>query len=383
MIDLKNHPYFEEFTDPKSGVTSYILTERVAEFQKHFYFTNTSLTYDSKYLWILCCNPPMSVTTFAVVSLDPKNPCIKYFPQAGYLKGANIPAIIPRTHDLIFAVGRSVYKLTVEGEVTKIYTLPVEMTRGRNLDCLFTHASFSCDNKKLVMDVHIDEVVYVGFLNLETGEAEFIDDCFIPNHNHAQFSTTDPELILIDQEGWNDSKGNHHAFKNRTWLLDTKGTRFEPLIQSSWFGKDGTKICHDFWSKDGMICYQDYEKGAYECDIQTREITHVWKRPICHCHTNYNRMYWVADQTPYEWKEKPCKLLFYDRETKKEIEIFSAMPMHNDPGRTFHIDPHPAFTDDGEYIISTTTVRDGKVDVAITPVKPLVELCREKGNKMP
>ena len=31
MLDLKNHPYFEEYQDPKSGVTSYILTEKGRE----------------------------------------------------------------------------------------------------------------------------------------------------------------------------------------------------------------------------------------------------------------------------------------------------------------------------------------------------------------
>lgn len=139
-------------------------------------------------------------------------------------------------------------------------------------------------------------------------------------------------------------------------------------------------ICHDFWSKDGMICYQDYEKGAFECDIETREITHVWKRPICHCHANYDRSLWVCDQKPYEWTTIGCDVIFYDRETKKGIEIFSKMSMHKDAGRVFHIDPHPAFSDDGEYIISTTTVRDAQVDVAITPVEPLLERCRKNGT---
>ena len=43
MYDLSKHPYFEEYIDSKTGVKSYILTERVGFAQQHFYFTNTSL----------------------------------------------------------------------------------------------------------------------------------------------------------------------------------------------------------------------------------------------------------------------------------------------------------------------------------------------------
>ena len=33
MFDLSKHPYFEKYTDEKSGVESYILKERVAGFE--------------------------------------------------------------------------------------------------------------------------------------------------------------------------------------------------------------------------------------------------------------------------------------------------------------------------------------------------------------
>ncbi len=381
MMNLKEHLFFTEYADPKTGIKSYILKERVADVQKHFYFTNTSVTEDGKFLWILCATPPAKIHTFAIVSLDAQNPYIKHFLAAGYSGVGNIPGIFPGTHDLIFAEGRSLYKVTENGEITRLYTLPDEIVKRREIERVFTHASFSCDKKKLVLDVHIANKTYVGFYDFETKETEFIDEVFVPFHNHAQFSTKDPNLLILDQEGWTDPvSGEHGYFKNRTWLLDTKGTRFEPLIQSSWFCRDGSKYCHDFWSKDGYICFNDYDRGAFECDDLTRELTCVWNRPICHTHTNYDRSLWVADESPYHWKETPCKVLLYDRETKKEIEIFSGLPYHGiDPFREFHIDPHPAFTDDGEYIVSTTTVLDGRIDVAITPVKEALEICRKNG----
>ena len=166
--------------------------------------------------------------------------------------------------------------------------------------------------------------------------------------------------------------------------MTADGKRMEPLIPTSFFEHDGSMLCHDFWALDGTLCYVDFNKGAFECDVNSREFIHVWKRPVCHAHTNYDRSLWVADQTPYEWENTPCRVIFYDRKTDKEIDVFSALPYPSMPMRNgcYHIDPHPAFSDDGEYIISTVTVNDGNVDVAITPVEPLLELCRKNGRKV-
>ncbi len=385
MIDLERHPYFTSYIDPETGIKSYVLTERVAEAQRHFYFVNTSLTYDSKYLWIVCSNAPARINSLAVVSLDPDNPFIRHFPGAGFTGTGNCPLILPGTHDVIFAEGKTIYKVTVDGEITKVFTLGNDVLMGRQrwLERVFTHASISADGKMLALDSYITGKTYMGVLNLETKEYKLID-VLNQFHDHVQFSPRDNDLFLIDQEWWFDPiSGERFNYKNRTWLMDVNGTRFEPLIQASWFGRDGSRISHDFWSKDGnYICYNDYEKGAYECNIDTREITHVWKRPICHAHTNADRSLWVADQTPYAWRNKPCDVLLFDRETSKEIEIFSKLPYFTieDADKAYHIDPHPAFTDDGEYIISTTTVMDRNVDVAITPVKPALQICREKGR---
>lgn len=383
MIDLANHPYFKEYIDEKTGVKSYFLKEKVSQMHQHFYFCNTSLTFDSKYLWVRCLNAPAQIQSLAVVSLDTKEPFIRQFQGAGFSNLGNLPSIIPGTHDVIFAEGSSVYKVDIDGNIEELLTLSNDITRGRSVYKLFTHATLSCDKKLLAMDIMIADKTYMAFGNLETKEIDIVAKMG-GNYNHAQFSPVDPDLIIVDQDGWSDYfSGERFPFNNRIWLMDTKGKRFEPLIPTSWFGHDGTKLCHDFWALDGSLCYIDYDKGAYECNVSTREHIHVWKRPICHAHTNFNRSLWVGDQTPYEWSERPCRVLFYDRETNKEIDIFSAMPAPKVKSNGYyHLDPHPAFTDDGEYIISTVTLLDGSADVAITPVEPLLELCRKNGTNV-
>lgn len=397
MINLVNHPYFSEYIDPKSGVKSYLLTEKISKMQQHFYFCNTSLTFDSKYLWIRCSNPPAMIQSLAVVSLDPEEPFIRQFQGAGsdFAKG-NLPAIIPGTHDVIFGEGTSVYKVDIEGNIQEILnvnedTLVNQMPgflsiepnflKNKMPELLFTHATLSADHKTLAMDMYMGNKTYMCFGDLETGKIRMVDK-FGGRLDHAQFSPMHPDLILLDQDGWDDYfSGEHFIFHNRIWIMDRNGTRFEPLLQNSWFGHDGSMICHDFWSLDGKVCYVDYNRGAFECDLDTREEVCVWPRPVCHCHTNADRSLWVADQTPYAWATQPCQMLFFDRDSGKEIEIFSAMPnpdMRYKP--RYHIDPHPAFSEDGAYIISTTTVREGQVDVAITPVAPLLETCRKNGT---
>lgn len=379
MLDLKNHPYFTEYVDPVSGAVSYFLTEKVAGLQQQFYFSECSLTEDGKYLWICCLNAPAQFRYLAVVSMDPENPFIRPFLGAG-VQGGN-PNIIPGTHDVLFPQGSTMWRINVEGEMTKVLTLPEDFLHNRVPGSLTTHSSISCDGKYVVLDIRLTGFTYVGIGDMETGEFKLLNN-FGRLYDHAQFSPTNPELFLIDQDWWRDwHTGEYFCLDNRMWLMDIHGTRFEPVIPNAWYGRDGSEICHDFWAKDGTLCWIDYNKGAFECDIETREITHVWKRPTCHAHTTKDRMFWCADQTPYAWKERPCQTLFYDRATNKEIEIISANPNPKvERGGVYHLDPHPSFTTDDEYIISTTTLVGGSADVAITPVKPLVELCREKGT---
>lgn len=380
MLNLEQHPFFEEYVDEKTGVKSYILRKKVAQIQQNFYFTNPCLTNDGKFLWFRCLNEPSQVASLGVVSLDNENPFIRQFPGTAY-KGDNLPTVIPGSSDVMFGLENGIYKINVEGNIDKVLELDKKFLNFRTPERLMTHASISCDGKNIILDMVLAGKVYIAVGNLETGEVNIIHK-FEREYDHAQFSPIDPNLILLDQDWRRDyHTGEYFPIDNRIWLMDIRGTRFEPLLQNSWYGHDGTENSHDFWSQDGKVCWVDYAHGAFECDIESRKVTHVWKRPMCHCFTTANRKYWCADDTPYAWKERPCKVLFYDRESNKELEIFSALPYPEVPrGGNYHLDPHPTFSKDGKYIISMVTVYNGQVDIAITPVEPLIEACKAKGT---
>ena len=106
---------------------------------------------------------------------------------------------------------------------------------------------------------------------------------------------------------------------------------------------NGSHDCHEWWSQDGIICYQNYEAGTYEVNVYTNEKMHVWKRPVCHAHCSGDRRYWCANQTPYRWAETGCPILFFDRQTGKEIRSSPARCRRSTRAATTTPTPIPIF----------------------------------------
>ncbi len=216
--------------------------------------------------------------------------------------------------------------LTKSKSVVIFFRKSLEFEKKRIPNRVLTHVSISKDRKMIALDTFSGDKSNVAVGYLETGEKKtFFRTAGI--YNHAMFSPTENSLMLLEQDGWTDLYSDEHfVFLNRMWLLDVEKETFEAVIPNSWFAH-GSKIAHDFWALDGTLCYIDYDKGAYECDVKTGEHTHMWKRPVCHSHTNYDRSMWVADQTPYQWKDIPCRVIFYDRETNI---LFGYIELEND-----------------------------------------------------
>ena len=81
--DLISSPVFRPWTNYDSGITSYILDQRVAPLQQSFYFTNNSFSDDGLYLWFYCAHPPAG-NSYAGRSLgvyDVKDKQLRWFPE--------------------------------------------------------------------------------------------------------------------------------------------------------------------------------------------------------------------------------------------------------------------------------------------------------------
>lgn len=370
-FSLREHPFFTPWRDPVSGVESLILTERVAPWQKAFYFVNSSISPDGDWLWLETAFPPNPVKHLAVVGLDPEQPFIRHFPQAAC--HAETPVIDSRGR-VIFSMiedTADIWRMDVEGSLEKLFSLPESFVRHRKITRTGTHFTLSADGRYLLWDGKVGNRWYVATLNLETGDFRVIKT-FARHYNHAQMSSVDPELFCLAQDHWRDPvSGERGGYDLRIWLMTLDGKRFEPAEPAAFHGPSqaGNEVSHEWWAEDGRLCWIRYLDGAFEMDPGTRNTRHVWKRPLCHAHCDRTGRYWTADESPYRWPE-PCKVLFYDRKTGRETEIVSGMPAPEWGRHPWHVDPHPRFVHHDEWIVYTTTVR-GTVDAAVCPVGQL------------
>ncbi len=368
MHDLSRHPFFVRWRDPATGAESFILKERVAPVQQAFYFTNPAVSPDEEWLWFVAAFPPNRQRILAVVHLDPARPEIRLFPQAGFTSES--PMVAPDSAGACFGMGPSVYRVDLDGTVRTICTVPDAFLGGRRCTRVATHLTLSADGQNLLLDGDCGNAWWVGLGNVATGKVTILQE-FDRHHNHAQFSPTDAELFLIAQDQHRDpvsGKFIHHRL--RSFVMDTAGTRYE-CINPSHLCSPYRGACHEWWSRDGLACYIDYERGAYEHEVDTGVCRHVWKRAICHAHCSADRGLWCADQDPYRWQEDPVQILFFDRRRQRETAIVSAMPPPPVPREHYHLDPHPQFSPRDSWITYTTMVR-GMVDVALAPVAPLL-----------
>lgn len=370
MYSLASHPLFDERIDPVSGVRSFYLKEIIAPVQQHFYFISDSVDAEEQNLWITCAWPPSKPQTLARVSLDPSNPEFVHYPQAAYDSAR--PLISPQG-GIWFGVGPRIFHMDKAGQTEEIFCLPADYIDGRQLWDVATHLTLSADGRYLLLDGGVGNQWFVGTADIQTGEFRLLRE-FPSRHNHGQFSPTDPKRFLIARDQKADVVSGrflHHA--QRTWLMNLNTTEYRCLNpEHRCYPYHGA--CHEWWSRDGWLCYIDYDEGTYEMNVDTGEKNHLWTEPVCHAHCDASRRYWCADQSPYYWKERPCQVLFYDRETGKRLEIESAMdqPIPHIPNvrGLYHVDPHPQFSPQDSWIVYTATP-NGRPTVALTELEGL------------
>ncbi|MCC5830068.1 MAG: hypothetical protein JJU36_11535 [Phycisphaeraceae bacterium] len=374
-IDLTRHPYFESWRDPDSGVESFILTRRAGPFQRSNYYTTPSLSRDGRWLWFTVASPPTRSWTLAACCLDADEPRMVHFPHI--VPGGN-PLVLPEGDRVYVPVNESIYMQPVNGPPERVFRLPDELIANRRLDRLVTTLTMSADGRHFLLDAAIGNRWLIAVADRRTGEVTPLR-WFFRNYHHAMFSPIDPDLFMIGQGPWHDPvSGEKGNIDIRMWLMDRGGTRFEPVQSDLWFNHN-CESCHEWWTPDGMVNWCDYRDGVYEVDV-TRPVgdrprSLIWPRPLIHAHCCARRRLYVGDYHPYRWSEdRPCAVWFFDRKTGRELAIASAMPMPPiEPRelRAFHLDPHPQISPDGAHAIYTTSVR-GAVDVAITPLAPLI-----------
>ena len=152
VFDLEHHPHFVPWVDPRSGIRTFLLNERVSPVQQTFYFVNPGISDDGRFLWFFSAWDPAPYRTLSVVSLDPKAPLIRNFPHA--MPDGN-PLVAPEGDAIYFSMRQSVYKMDLTGKLTEIVKLDPDFIRGRRVGRLFSHLTLSADGKYFLLDGEI------------------------------------------------------------------------------------------------------------------------------------------------------------------------------------------------------------------------------------
>ena len=364
---VEHSPLFTRWSDPVSGVESYILSHRVAPIQQTFYFTHSGFSDDGRHLWFYCSFPPGGDAYYGrqLGVLDFVTQTIRHFPETQFMDAS--PFVDGTTGEVYWVTGLEIWKRGpgISDISQRIGTFPAELANNRRPLRMATHLSLSSDRKAFAIDALIGNDCFVGDLPLDGSGFRLWDkyDCC---YNHAQFSPTDPDLILLAQDGWHDAasgvKGETH---DRMWLL-RRGEKIRPIYPDDPSAMRG----HEWWDSDGVhVWYIHYRLGTEKVNIVTGERQNIWPNGHTHSHCDREGKYLVGDINPVpdDWR-----IAFYNIATGKEISIVTDLPRLSFPRSRYHVHPHPRFCFNDRYICYTTNVF-GSIDVALIPVAALVE----------
>lgn len=368
MIDPKASRLFTPWTHPDTGVTVYLLTEKVAPVQEAFYFVNDSMTHNGRYLWFYCAYPPSGSSgqgrTLGVV--DFARDTVHQFPETQF-QGAS-PYLDAETGEVYWGMGPSLWRRGpgADDAPERVNSLPDELIKNRAISRLATHLTRSADGSEFFVDAAFGLQWVMGSLPVDGGDYHLWQR-FDRNHNHAQFSPTDPDLVLFAEENHSDPiTGLRFGIVNRMWLI-RRGEVARPVYS------DPTRVTHEWWDPDGEHVWCVWGNEAWRTNIHTREVEKVtWPNHCWHAHATADCRYMVADSNERFYRGCPSKVGFLNRVTGTYVEMVDNPEMPGLVGSTYHIDPHPRFVGREQFVVFTTTVR-GEVDLAVARTADLIE----------
>jgi len=365
---------FTPWTDPVSGVQSFILSKRAAPVQQSFYYTNPSFTSDGRFLWFSCSFPPGGDGHYgrqlAVVDFEAQE--VRLFPETQFMGSS--PCVDLDNGDAYWTTGLEIWKRGPmrENKPILINTFPDEFAKKRRPGRIASHLTMSADRKTFAIDAVIGRESIVGDIPLDGGPFR-LWQIFDRHYDHAQFSPTDPDMILIAQDPWTDIvTGEYNNSVDRLWVI-RRGEKARPILPDSPLpsGQRG----HEWWDADGKhVWFLDYtegpDQGTKKVNIHTGKVETFWPHGHSHSHCDRSGKYFIGDIV--SWPKDAWQVAFFNSVTKREVALVTCLPPL--PIRSkYHVHPHPQFCMNDKYVCYTTNVL-GTVDVALVPVDYLIGL---------
>lgn len=381
MLTPESSRLFTPSVHAASGITSHVLTHRVAPVQQSFYYTHPSWSDSGRFLWLGCGFPPPggrhSQQVLGVVDFETDE--LRVYPETQHALCR--PWIDHATGEAYWGNHLDFWKRgpLADDRAVHIGAFPAHLARGLRPLCLSTHPTFSADGRSFNVDTRFTKpdgtpVCHIGDMPLDGSPFrvwQTIEDRF---HDHGLFSPTDPDLQLFAHEFWQDGERLGIPFDpalpyHRIWLI-RRGGQAAPLLK-----QPVSHSGHEWWDASGdFIWYLHYGVGVKKVSVATREETLVWPGALSHAHSSRDGRYLVADRMDDPGLAE-CHVLFFDTVTRKQIEIVNHPPLPAYATQCVHLHPHPQFCLNDRYICYSTWVH-GRVDIALVEVNELVEATR-------
>ncbi len=386
MKTPKTSRLFEKRINEESGAVYYVLKERKCTYQQGFYFVNNSMTSDGRYLWFYATENPIyrGVQRGRMLAyIDFLSDEIVICHDAIFDDAT--PYLDAESGEVYFTNGKSLYKRAPgkKNFAVRLCDVPI----SGYIHQLATHLTRLSDKKRFFLDIRRDNFGSIqGVIDIESGEfTEWARTDFCTNH--GQIHPKNDNLALCAYDYWSDlSDGKQYCIPydengiyQRLWTVAADGTRksYPPMHNHA---------SHEFFSENGeRIYYCSNPHGIYGIDLAGGEDIPILEgiNPW-HAHASADEQYFVYDETKLErfggkwFRGCPAAVNFFNRKTKKCIRIVSEMPENGhspENQNDYHIDPHPRFTENGKYIVFSTSELGG-CDLAIAYTDQLIELTK-------
>lgn len=374
MFTPETSQLFEKRINPSNGVPHYVLTEHVAPFQQGFYFVNNSMTADGRYLWFYASCPPMHSANIRMLGfVDFEEDSVNLCPDALFNDAS--PWVHPESGDVYFTFENKIFKKSPKKDQPP--DLIFELKNERLTSSLATHLTpLDVNCNRFFLDFREGNKDFtVGVANAESGEFErWYDSPFCMGH--GQINPKNPDLALCCYDGFTDTQTgesfwiptNEDGVYQRLWTVEKTGkaTLHAPI---------GKMASHEWWSEDGKKIYYVSQSGINCKNIETGEHKTVHICDPWHAHTTKDETLYVYDDVlrdkyPNWYRGCASAVRLFNSTTGKVINIVDRMSENNwtpDNQCNYHIDPHPRFSENGKYIIFTTS-NEGGADVALANV---------------
>lgn len=370
---------FRKYVEPVSGVVSYILESRVAANQQSLYFTQKSMTEDGRFIvFDVSGGERGNQKSFALADL------LKDEVRPLEIRGS-IPFLDTESAVLYWFEPDGLYTLNLRADVPakeRRCEIPAQLkAEGSNVLSYATHVTLTPDRAQVFMDARVDDRFIQGLLDIKSGRFEKWGEESVCV-NHGQVNPVNGRLALCAHETrWTGTDKVEHAIQNvdgvypRLLLVEPGGKRrmIPPM---------NNYATHERWADDGQgfyYCSSGKEYGVIYCDLASGRQERLAPVHAAHATMTRDRRYFTYDYSVGPWY-RGCawQVGFYNAATKKALFLYAGRPAYNtqDKPSKLHPDPHPQFVCGEKYIICTINRGDGRMDLSVTPVAPLVEQTR-------